>query len=139
MSDFDLQTLFTKVVLHHRKQQAPSFSGFVDGRPQCRYRQEVEGDTLACFAGALISDEHYDSSFEAKTAGSPRVREAVGLSQGFVVDGYKHSDKLDLLQRCHDAAIVEGELDLFCERAEKHLQEFARRWNLEMPKQEEPQ
>ncbi len=66
----------------------------------CAYRGD--GGTM-CAIGALISDEHYDSVLEGKTASEPCVVQAVEASLGVsIVD----TDTLRLmfhLQQVHDA------------------------------------
>jgi hypothetical protein len=88
------QELFDKVLAHARKQNARALEF---GR--CAYRAP-EG--LMCFAGALIADEHYDSSFEGIGANFTRIKRAL-IASGIA------KEQLDLvaeLQAVHDRHLV---------------------------------
>lgn len=69
------QEIFTKVVLHARKQRKHAMTD--EG---CVYRGE---DGCECFAGCLIDDACYSPELEFSVAGTPKVAAALTKSGAF--------------------------------------------------------
>lgn len=117
------QEAFNKVVTGLRAQGKPSVVMDIYGGNMCAYRNP---NGLKCAIGMLIPDEQYTSCFEGGLSLS-EVIESVPALQGI------DSSLLSLLQRTHDNASDNHEVNGFMEDLESGFQRVARIYNLTLP------
>ena len=105
-----LQEMFDKAIAHFADMDRPSMSTpNCEGGTDCAYRG-YEGNK--CIVGAIIDDEHYESSFEGKgvleystfnkSCGVQPVLNAVAASMGVEALNDDQSQLLYKLQLVHD-------------------------------------
>lgn len=118
------QEVFNKVVTGLRTQGKPSVIRNIYSGNRCVYRNP---NGLKCAVGILIPDEQYTSCFDEKGISLSEIIEEVPALQGI------DSSLLISLQRTHDAASDNHEVNGFMEDLESGFQRVARMYNLTLP------
>lgn len=118
------QEVFNKVVTGLRAQGKPSVVMNTHGSNTCVYRNP---DGLKCAVGMLIPDKQYISYLDNGDISLSEVIEAVPALQDI------DSGLLSILQRTHDNASDNYELNGFMTDLESGFQRVAKIYNLTLP------